>query len=1069
MNFQKINITQGVGYKAMKTKTLKRLFVLTTLMMLPLLATAQTCPAAPVGDVKDPVFQLIANASDRFQIGATDSVSSTIRGAMVWDDTNSTIAVCDGTNWVTLGSGGGGANALDDLTDVTNDGDSQLFARGVADPTTMTQSVVIGQNAAVNATGSLTNSVFIGWEAGGRAVNPDGNMLGNTVMGARAGYGLSHNANDNTIIGYQAGQGVENGDENVLIGKLAGSNIVGGGRNIIIGSNTSALGPTVFDTLNIGNTIYGDTSETTVGIGVESPSSTLHVAGDVQIGNSSATCTGTTAGAMRYNGGNIEFCNGTAWGAMGGGGDNLGNHTATQNIQLGSYYLSGDGGDEGITVDSTGQVGIGTAFPSETLHIMGTIRAESNLPIMSLFDINGGVDLKRWDLRVENGGMLRIQSLDDAGSGGGHVIDFGRSSNNVTYAKFGNNTPALYVDVINDDVGIGTDSPSSTLHVTGDIQLGNSSATCTGTTSGAMRYNGGAIEFCNGTAWAALGVSGGGDNLGSHIAGQNIQLGSYYLSGDGGDEGIRIDASGNVGIGVAEPSSTLHVNGEIQIAGDSGTPCNADRAGSMRYITGSIQYCNGSAWGAMGGGASAINDLSDGASDGSSIFLGTGAGVNDDGTTNRNVGIGVNALTTVTSGGSNIAIGESAISAATTGSANVGIGYRALQDATSWQNVGVGNDALRELVAGSGNIGIGDGAGEHLTDGSTSFTVGTGNIFIGQNSEASADNDSNQIVIGADAESIGANSVVLGNDSIVTTALKGNVGIGTVSPTVELEVDGLIQSNRIRLNSIGVNNPEIYFTGGAATGHVSGLHKVAIIADADDSMADTGTVFAVATANGSLSSTDDAPGYEELLTFTKAGSLGIGTAGPQGKLHVTDRTGNEIYIESNVSNGADILMENHGFLNAEGFLYIGLDANGGSTAKLKVVNETTSDPGSATPLFEVDESGNVVASGTVTATGFINSSDKRLKDEIHTVMNPLEIIKKLRGVFYKWKDSGRESAGVIAQEVREVLPSAVHEREDGMLAVEYNQLIAPMIEAIKLQQEQIEALKAEVEELKQAQ
>ena len=46
------------------------------------------------------------------------------------------------------------------------------------------------------------------------------------------------------------------------------------------------------------------------------------------------------------------------------------------------------------------------------------------------------------------------------------------------------------------------------------------------------------------------------------------------------------------------------------------------------------------------------------------------------------------------------------------------------------------------------------------------------------------------------------------------------------------------------------------------------------------------------------------------------------------------------------------------------------------------------------------------------------------------------------------------------------MPSAVVERKDGMLAVEYNQLIAPMIEAIKMQQDQIEALQAEVEDLK---
>ena len=50
----------------------------------------------------------------------------------------------------------------------------------------------------------------------------------------------------------------------------------------------------------------------------------------------------------------------------------------------------------------------------------------------------------------------------------------------------------------------------------------------------------------------------------------------------------------------------------------------------------------------------------------------------------------------------------------------------------------------------------------------------------------------NQLVLGHAAESLGANTVVLGNDSIVTTALKGNVGIATTTPTVALDVSGSI-------------------------------------------------------------------------------------------------------------------------------------------------------------------------------------------------------------------------------------------------------------------------------------
>jgi hypothetical protein len=49
------------------------------------------------------------------------------------------------------------------------------------------------------------------------------------------------------------------------------------------------------------------------------------------------------------------------------------------------------------------------------------------------------------------------------------------------------------------------------------------------------------------------------DNLGNHIADKNIQLNGNYLSNDGGNEGIRIDNSGNVGIGTSAPTEKLEV------------------------------------------------------------------------------------------------------------------------------------------------------------------------------------------------------------------------------------------------------------------------------------------------------------------------------------------------------------------------------------------------------------------------------------------------------------------------------------------------------------------------------
>lgn len=73
----------------------------------------------------------------------------------------------------------------------------------------------------------------------------------------------------------------------------------------------------------------------------------------------------------------------------------------------------------------------------------------------------------------------------------------------------------------------------------------------------------------------------------------------------------------------------------------------------------------------------------------------------------------------------------------------------------------------------------------------------------------------------------------------------------------------------------------------------------------------------------------------------------------------------------------------------------------------------------------------------------------------------------MRGVTFEWKKDGTPSAGVIAQEVERVMPSAVKTNlETGLKSVEYDQLIAPLIEAIKEQQAQIDSLTHEVETLK---
>ncbi|MCB0843285.1 MAG: tail fiber domain-containing protein [Bacteroidetes bacterium] len=99
---------------------------------------------------------------------------------------------------------------------------------------------------------------------------------------------------------------------------------------------------------------------------------------------------------------------------------------------------------------------------------------------------------------------------------------------------------------------------------------------------------------------------------------------------------------------------------------------------------------------------------------------------------------------------------------------------------------------------------------------------------------------------------------------------------------------------------------------------------------------------------------------------------------------------------------------------------------------------------------------------------FFGLSDQRFKENIAPINQELDKLLKLRGVTYNWKDrekkGNQKQIGVIAQEVQEVFPELVSERE-GHLAVNYIGLIPVLIEAIRDQQEMIDQLKQQVETL----
>jgi hypothetical protein len=116
--------------------------------------------------------------------------------------------------------------------------------------------------------------------------------------------------------------------------------------------------------------------------------------------------------------------------------------------------------------------------------------------------------------------------------------------------------------------------------------------------------------------------------------------------------------------------------------------------------------------------------------------------------------------------------------------------------------------------------------------------------------------------------------------------------------------------------------------------------------------------------------------------------------------------------------------------------------------------------GSTNPTSRLDIIGDARISGIVTAGDFNSTSDRKLKTNIQPIANPIEKVLQISGVSFNWKETGKATLGVIAQEIELVLPELVSDTDPK--TVNYNGLIGLLIECVKDQQNQINELKGKL-------
>jgi hypothetical protein len=631
--------------------------------------------------------------------------------------------------------------------------------------------------------------------------------------------------------------------------------------------------------------------------------------------------------------------------------------------------------------------------------------------------VSGGI------IRVQNGSNTTFYEEDKIHSyaANGYVID-GREGLILE-------TSTADTDIIlspTGNVGIGTTSPDRLLDVVGTDTIIAKFENTTATANGR-------IYLTAGSQTASIEQYGQSHASLPNVTQFSVPSETRFLCG--GSTIATMKSSGNIGIGTTSPSANLHVlssgNGEIEIERASGALINL-QAQSARGVIGTdtnheLQLkTNGS-------GRMTIN-------------------------TAGNVGIGTTSPSEklhVVGGAATVKIESSTNEASLKYDNSTTTGAIKLANNDLKTELG-GSEVMRILA--NGNIGIGTASPSTTLELSNGFNapilrlsnennsitaggdLGVIEFYSGDNSNSGDSVQASISVIQPTTDNVSGEFVfktsnAVENSGALTERLRiakdGSVGIGTDSPSAALNIVNSGLSNQFRVSNTESDATTKY---GAIVGshYTNAEEPITGMLMTSSSSVTGGTV----SIGGGISSTN---AVNNILFYTAANN--------------TTLTGSE---RARIDSSGNFLC---------GGTFYGQDDSFSVTANGEILVARASGAGRTMASFKNGGTSVGSITTTTTATAYNTTSDARLKD-VTGEARGLEVITKLNPVAYNWKADGKADEGLIAQEVKELVPNAVTGSEDEHYQMDYSKLVTHLVKAVQELEQQTIELKEEIANLK---